>query len=171
MPRRHHEASQRDPLAAVFATPRVVDLPCPCIPPCLTAYFVGVLSPAKALLTFPEAAGFLRDRDTFPDSSGEGPGVCDCTGSVLCMLLCPCPSHTLAHYPLLGEHLPSHMRGEGKHTCLVRGADRVESGRKAFRSEKQEGGTSVDASRTESVEHAHPGRISDFAMGSEAWSW
>src|SRR5262245_10845852 len=71
----HHEASQRDPLAAVFATPRVVDLPCPCIPPCLTAYFVCVLSLAKALLTFPEAAGFPAEQGTYTATCRTGPGM------------------------------------------------------------------------------------------------
>src|SRR4029453_7747528 len=71
----HHEARQRDPLAAVFATPRVVDLPCSCIPLCLTAYFVCVLSLAKALLTFPEAAGFPAEQGTYVATCRTGPGM------------------------------------------------------------------------------------------------
>ena len=56
------------------------------------------------------------------------------------------------------------MRGTGKHTYAVRGADRVSAGRRAFLREKQEGGTSVDARRSESGEHAHAVRIRGFEI-------
>src|SRR5205823_926585 len=89
---------------------------------------------------------------------------------LFCRLLCPSPTRLLYH---LGDPvcpIVSHA-WQREENYVRRGAERIAAGKKVFLSEKQDGGMSVDASRSKSVEHAQTVRIRDLALGGEAWSW
>src|SRR5262245_42381130 len=112
----HHEASQRDPLAAFFATPRVVDLSFPGIASYPTVYVWCVLDLWEAL-PLPDAAELPQRQACLR--------LCTCGGGdpVYCGMLglsCSCSSA-----PTPRTHFPSSILSPssvivhtlGKHTC------------------------------------------------------
>src|SRR5262249_39349441 len=82
----HHAASQRDPLAAFFATPRVVDLPCPGMPSYPTASCDVSLLSGKPC-TFPDAAGLPQRRAHLFDWVAATRRVCMGCFHALCFLV------------------------------------------------------------------------------------